>query len=99
MAARSHINQYQLARRAEVDEKIVIDIFDVILACMEEGVQVRLRGFGTFIPEVKAERMLKSPLVEGGQVLSPRHRTMRFRLSKSVKKQWTAKPKTEGGRE
>jgi nucleoid DNA-binding protein len=84
-----HINLYQLSRRCEVREQVVRDIFDVITACMEEGVEVRIREFGTFIPQIKAPRLVKSPLVEGGQQMVGERRVIAFRLSPTLKKQWT----------
>ena len=96
MADRKHINLYQLANRSEVDQKIVGDIFDVILACMEEGVEVRVRGFGKFKPVIVPERTVISPVVPGGQSLVGRHRTVKFTLAKSVKREWTIEPKAEG---
>ena len=85
-----HINQYQLARRAEVHEKIVLDIFDVIAACMEEGVQVRVKGFGVFAPEILKQRVVRSPLIPDGKKTVGRRRVIRFRLSKKLKREWTS---------
>lgn len=87
--ANPHINLYQLARRAEMKEELVRDLFDTILACMEEGVQVRIREFGTFVPEVKPARTMKSPLVDGGEKKLGRRRVMKLRMSRSLKRQWT----------
>lgn len=89
MAAKAHINMYQLSRRAEMNEQHVRDLFDVILACMEEGVEVRIREFGTFVPEVKPARVVKSPLVEGGEKKLGRRRVMKLRMSRSLRRQWT----------
>lgn len=90
MPAPPHINQYQLARRAEVQEKIVLDIFDVIAACMEEGVQVRVKGFGVFTPEILPQRTVRSPLIPNGRKVVGRRRVIRFRLSRRLKREWTS---------
>jgi len=85
-----HINRYQLARRAEVHEDVVRDIFAVILACMEEGVRVRIREFGTFIPEIKPQRVVRSPVVPGGRKTIGRRRSMKFVMNRALKKEWTS---------
>jgi len=95
--ARAHINQFQLARRVEVSEDIIRDVFDVITACMEEGVAVRIRGFGTFRPDIVPERTVRSPVVPEGRKRIGRHRTIRFRISKALKRQWTSPLTEESG--
>jgi nucleoid DNA-binding protein len=93
--AAPHINQYQLARRAEVHERIVLDIFDVIAACMEEGVEVRVKGFGVFAPEILPQRTVRSPLIPDGKKVVGRRRVIRFRLSRRLKKEWTSEIVTD----
>lgn len=53
-----------LAHRSEVPPKIVRDLFDTILAIMEEGDKVTIYGFGQFSPSIK-RRASKTTRVMG----------------------------------
>jgi len=86
---RPFIRREQLARRAEIDEELVKDVFDVILACMEEGTAVQVDGFGTFQPTQLRPRVGRSPLVRGGEPWTTKGGlTMKLRVSPTLRRQW-----------
>jgi nucleoid DNA-binding protein len=90
--ARSHIRREQLAKRAEVAEIVVKDVFDVILAAMEEDTEVWIEGFGKFIPARRAASVTRSPVVRGGEPTErPGGRIMRFRMSPALRREWRDK--------
>lgn len=104
MAARPpYIERHQLARRADLDEAVVKDVFDVILACMEEGVTVRIAGFGNFVPDERPPRETRSPLINGGEpTIRPGGLAMKFRIAPSLRQKWRGvtipRPLTDFGR-
>ena len=88
--SRAYVNRATLAARADMSEILVKDLFDTILACVEEGIEVRITGFGTFRPvERTAGVPVVSPLINEGRP-TPRSPglTMRFRLSSKLRTLW-----------
>lgn len=89
MAAIPHLTTSALASRAKLPEPDINRIFDVIRACIEEGMEVRIKGFGSFVPYQRPTASIVSPLINGGTA-TPRTggRSVRLRVSKSVLKAW-----------
>ncbi len=97
MGAISHARSMQIALRAKVDIETVDRVFAVLAAFLEEGTQVRIRGFGTFVLVDTPGRTMKSPLVPGGEKVLPARRSVRFRVGKDLKEKWAKQREVFGG--
>ncbi len=65
--------------------KKALDAFtDSVIAALKKGEEVRLVGFGTFLPVNRAAGMARNPRT-GEQVSRPASKTARFRVGEGLK--------------
>ena len=65
--------------------KNALDAFtDSVIAALKQGEEVRLVGFGTFLPVARAAGMARNPRT-GEQVSRPASKTARFRVGEGLK--------------
>ena len=75
-------DQAGLSREAA---KKAIDAFtDSVVGALKKGEDVRLVGFGTFLPVQRAAGMARNPRT-GEQVARPASKTARFRVGEGLK--------------
>lgn len=81
-----------------MDRVLVERVFDVLVAFLEEDTAVKVPQFGTFLPEHRKPREVKSPMVKGGPVLIPGGRVVKFRMATGLRRLWyaPAAQETEG---
>lgn len=87
---RPQVGLAQVARRAKMDRAMVERVFDVVLAFLEEDTSVKVPQFGTFIPEHRKGREVRSPMVKDGPVLIPAGRVVKFRMATGLRRLWYA---------
>ncbi len=77
-----------IARRTgmrKAEAKHAVDAFVAsVTGELQAGNEVRLVGFGSFVPVERAARMARNPKT-GAPVRSPATRTARFRIGESLK--------------
>jgi nucleoid DNA-binding protein len=78
-----------IARRAHVKPEAVTAVFEAITSILSEDKEdVRLAGFGTFQANIQEPRVVHSPVLPGGVGTSPRRRSIRFVISRSLRSSW-----------
>lgn len=89
MAAIPHITTTSLALRAGIPPEAVDQVFAEIRKAIEEGVEVRIPGFGAFRPAQRSTVPVRTPLIRGGEPV-PRSggRTLRFRPARTLLNAW-----------
>ena len=78
-----------IAEKADMNKaqaKAALDIFlDSLTDCIRNGEEVRLVGFGSFIPVARAAGTARNPRT-GETVKRPASRSVRFRMGEGLKK-------------
>jgi DNA-binding protein HU-beta len=77
MAEKSGLNKNQA--RAALDGFI-----DTVTATVKSGIQVRIVGFGSFVPVSREAGMARNPRT-GARVARPASKTVRFRAGEGLK--------------
>ena len=77
ISERSGLNKHQA--------KEALDAFiDSVTCSVKDGTEVRIVGFGSFVPVARAAGTARNPRT-GAQVKRPASRTVRFRVGESLK--------------
>ena len=66
-------------------ERFIVEFLDEVRSILNQGDQLKLRGFGTFYPVYKPKRLARDPNT-GERFPKPAYTTMRFRPSSKWKK-------------
>lgn len=87
-----------IAKSIGVKQDIVSEVFEEILKRVDNGEEVRIKGFGTFKGKVYPGRTLQSPTVNGGKPIKFGDSvTLKFRQSQLAKQRLNKpKPKAKG---
>jgi len=64
---------------------VVKRLFDLIIECCSQGLDVRITGFGTFHSTVLKGRKLITPIIEGGEASFKDARVLRFHQTPKCK--------------
>lgn len=86
-----HVKFEQLVQRCDADAELVRRVFDTVAACVDEGIEVRIEGFGTFRPFVTAPRTVTNRRViesRGGPVEAPSRKVIKFKMSPALRRKW-----------
>ena len=69
-------------------ERFIVEFLDEVRSILNQGAQLKLRGFGTFYPVHKPKRLARDPNTVK-RFPKPAYTTARFRPSKKWKKEET----------
>ena len=75
----------KLSLTYQESERFIVEFLDLLCENLTSGNMIKLRGFGTFYPVQKPERLARNPST-GEMIKAQAYTTVRFRRSSKLKK-------------
>ncbi len=74
-------------------DELVHEVLEAVVAALERGERVELRGFGIFSTALREKTIARNPRT-GEKVALPQRRVLRFRLGEALHKRLNPTPST-----